>query len=293
MKNTQDLRQELERILDFIRSYTRTGEKVVVPASGGLDSDVVARLCAMALGKNRIRLFTVQQEGLEARFIENAKNLAEDLGVPLAVIPLGGMNRQLIELLYKSDPTAGFQPSSLLDPARANCSLRTAIFSTYQDKGYLIVGNSNRTEIELGFFLPFGDNLGHFKPLAHLYKSEVKLLAALVGSRPEVIEQSPSAGFWEGETDLEDMAYWLYNEGPIPGGRTFTTEEDKQVAEIQKTLSQEKIDSCLLAIAEGKSDQRISADVELPLYVVQGLRRTRENAAISKNRPLLAKLERI
>lgn len=293
MKTTQDLSQELDRILDFIRSYTRTGEKVVVPVSGGLDSDVVARLCVRALGRDRVRMFTVRQEGLEERYIENAKNLAEDLGVPLAVIPLGRMNRQLIELLCEADPEAGFQPDSLLDPARANCSLRTAIFSTYQDKGYLIAGNSNRTETELGFFLPFGDNLGHFKPLAHLYKSEVKLLAALVGSRPEVIAQSPSAGFWEGETDLEDMAYWLYNGGPIPGGRTFTAEEDEKVAEIQKTLSQEKIDGCLLALVEGKADQTISIEIELPLHVVQGLRRARENAAVTKNRPLLTKLERI
>lgn len=293
MKTMQEIKQEVKRILCFIRGYVQEEEKVVVPVSGGLDSDVVARLCVMALGKERVRLFVVRQEGLEEKYLENARNLAMDLDVPLSVISLGNMNRQLIEILHEAAPEENFQPDSLLDPARANCSLRTAIISTYQDKGYLIPGNSNRTEIELGFFLPFGDNLGHFKPLAHLYKSEVYLLASLVNSRPEVIAQSPSAGFWEGETDLEDMAYWLYNKGPIPGGRVFSPEEDEQVSKIQSSLSQERIDGCLIGFAEGKSDEDISIETGLSISIVQCLRQTREKAAKVKNRELLVKLERL
>lgn len=293
MLTNQELEKDLERILYFIASYVKNDEKVVIAVSGGLDSDVVARLCAMALGRERLRLFTVLQEGLERKYTDNAYILAEDLGVPLAVISLGTMNRQLIELLHAAAPEEAFHPDGLLDVARANCSLRTAILSTYQEKGYLITGNSNRTEIELGFFLPFGDNLGHFKPLAHLYKSEVKRLAELVCSRAEVIAQSPSAGFWEGETDLEDMAYWLYNEGPVISGREFTDEESSEVARIQAHLSQEKIDSCLLAFHGDGTNAEIGAKVGLPEHIVRLIRRVKDTAASTKNRPLLAQLERI
>ena len=293
MKNIEQIKTELERILEFIRNQAKPSMKIAIPVSGGLDSDVVARLCALAVGADNIRLFTVIQEGLEQKYTQNARNLAADLGVHLAEIPLGKMNRQLISLLHEAAPDEAFMPDSLLDPARANCSLRTAIISTYQDKGYLIPGNSNRTETEMGFFLPFGDNLGHFKPIAHLYKSEVKLLAALIGCREEVIAQPPSAGFWEGETDLEDMAYWIYNEGPIPGGRTFTEEDDKKVMQIQSLLSQDKIDACLIALNEGKTDDSISEEISLPINIVHTIRTTKEQAAITKNRPLMVSLERI
>ena len=50
---------EIQRIVNFIREYMQEDEKVVIPVSGGIDSDVVARLCCRALGKERIKLFTV------------------------------------------------------------------------------------------------------------------------------------------------------------------------------------------------------------------------------------------
>ena len=293
MKSVIDIKNEKERIITFIRNQAQHSQKIAIPVSGGLDSDVVARLCAEAIGVENIRIFTVVQEGLEEKYTNNARRLAEDLGIHLAVIQLGSMNRMLIQMLHEAAPDEPFQPDSLLDPARANCSLRTAIISTYQDKGYLIPSNSNRTEIEMGFFLPFGDNLGHFKPIAHLYKSEVKILASLIGCRSEVINQPPSAGFWVGETDLEDMAYWIYNEGPIPGGRIFTEEEDEKVMRIQSMLSQEKIDRCLIAFHERKSDDSIAEQVGLPVDIIKIIRRTRDQANRTKNRPLMVMLERM
>ena len=292
MKSRPDLEWEQHRILTFIRENADPSGKVVIPVSGGLDSDVVARLCALAIGRERIRLFIAAQEGMEEKYLDNAKRLAEDIGVKLAVISLGSMNRKLIEALHAAAPCESFDPESLLDPARANVSLRTAILSSYQDKGYLVTSNSNRTEIELGFFLPFGDNLGHFKPIAHLYKSEVVMLAEHLGSRREVIEQPPSAGFWEGETDLEDLAYWLHYGGPIPGGTVFTEEDSRQVARLLSLLSQEKIDRCLIGLNEGRNDGQIAEETALPERIVSAVRALKKKAASGKNRPLLAALER-
>ena len=293
MKTLNMLKSELSRITDFIRAYVLEGEKVIVPVSGGLDSDVVARLCVCALGRERVRLFVVHQQHMEQKYLDNVNNLAADLEVPLAVIPLGDLNARLISILKEADHEIGFNPDSLLDPARANCSLRTAIFSSYQDKGYLVAANSNRSEIELGFFMPFGDNLGHFKPISHLYKSEVKILAGLVGSRAEVIAQSPSAGFWKNENDLEDISYWIYNGGPITGSKTFTAEDDVKVEKIKNLLSQEQIDECLEQFHICRDLGQISKKTDLPVEIVDALYKTIQASARFKRRTLLAGLERI
>ena len=293
MKTLAMLKTELPRFIDFIRSYVMEGEKVIVPVSGGLDSDVVARLCVFALGRERVRLLAVRQQNMEQKYLDNVNRLAADLDVPLAVVPLGDLNVRLIQMLEESDPEAGFNPGSLLDPARANCSLRTAIISSYQDKGYLVAANSNLSEIELGFFMPFGDNLGHFKPISHLYKTEVKFLAGLVGSRPEVIAQSPSAGFWKDETDLEDIAYWLYNGGPVGGSRIFTEKDDAEVEKIKKLLSQEQIDACLEQFHVSSDVDQISEKTDLPLGIVEALYKTVQVSAKFKRRPLLVGLERV
>lgn len=293
MKTLNMLKLELSRIINFIGTYVLEGEKVIVPVSGGLDSDVVARLCVCALGRERVRLFAVRQQNMEQKYLDNVENLAMDLEVPLAIIPLGDLNDRLIRMLEDADPEIGFNSNSLLDPARANCSLRTAIFSSYQDKGYLVAANSNRSEIELGFFMPFGDNLGHFKPISHLYKSEVKILAGLVGSREEVIIQSPSAGFWKDQNDLEDIAYWLYNGGPITGSRTFTEEDDVKVLKIKKLLSQEQIDKCLEQFHLCSDLKQISRKTDLPVEIVDALYKTVQASKRFKRRTLLAGLERI
>ena len=292
MKDINDIKMELSRIINFIQNYTLEREKVVVPVSGGLDSDVVARLCVKALGSDRVRLFTVHQPHMEDKYIANVCKLAEDLKVNLAIIEMGTMNRDLIKILSEADPEIGLRPDGLLDSARANCSLRTAFISTYQDKGYIVAANSNRSEIELGFFMPFGDNLGHFKPIAHLYKTEVNILAELVGSASEVRQQAPSAGFWEGENDLEDLAYWLYNGGPITGNRVFTDKDDIEVQKIAQMLSQEKIDRCLESFHEGRDLTDVAKETHLPIEIVDLLEKTVLQSKIVKRRELMVSLER-
>ena len=146
---------EIQRIVDFIREYMQEDERVVIPVSGGIDSDVVARLCCRALGKDKIKLFMVTDNNMERKFLTNARNLAKDLEVSLTVIPLEERNIELIQILEKAEKDKIFNSKSLLDSNKIKCSMRSTIISCYQDKGYIIAGCTNRTEYELGFFVTF------------------------------------------------------------------------------------------------------------------------------------------
>ena len=57
------------------------------------------------------------------------------------------------EILLVNEPV--FNSRLILDPAKAKCSMRSAIISSYQDKGFIIAGCTNLTEYELGFFVTF------------------------------------------------------------------------------------------------------------------------------------------
>ena len=146
---------EIQRIVDFIREYMQEDEKVIIPVSGGIDSDVVARLCCRALGKDKIKLFIVTDENIERKFLKKKKNLAKDLEVSLTEIPLGKRNIELIKILEEAEKDKIFNSKSLLDSNKIKCSMRSTIISCYQDKGYIIAGCTNRTEYELGFFVTF------------------------------------------------------------------------------------------------------------------------------------------
>ena len=285
-----DINKEIARIQTFICNFVLDGETVVVPVSGGLDSDVVARLCCRSLGSSTVKAFIVIQSDMEPKFLKNAKNLCGELEIPLAEIHLENMNQDLMEALEESESKTIFNTDMMLDPAKAKCSVRSAVISCYQDKGFLIAGTTNRTEKELGFFLTFGDNLAHFKPVAHLYKSELKELAAALGTEKEVIDQEPSAGFWSGQTDLEDIAYWIVNDGPIVIPREFSEQEIIKAENIKVALDYQKIDSILERISSGESIEEIRDKTDVSAEIISGLYHIVEKAKRLKSREIMAEL---
>lgn len=285
-----NIKNELNRIIHFINNYVDENETVMVPVSGGVDSDVVARLCVKALGKEHVRLFLIRQSDMEEKFLINARTLAKDLQVSLSEICLEGINETLITALENGDKNRTFSKAHDLDEEKAKCSLRSAVISCYQDKGYLIAGTVNRTEWELGFFLTFGDNLCHFDPIKHLYKSQVMKLAKILGTRNEVLEQEPSAGFWKGQTDREDLAYWILNGGPILTPRDFSKEEITLAKTWRDELSMEKVDQCLSMFRTGTENNLISTETGLDKEIVCGLHNLTKKAKKYKSCPIMVSL---
>ena len=286
-----DRKQELERIKEFIRRYMYEDELIVVPVSGGLDSDVTARLCCKAIGNRRVKLFMVIEEEMENKFLDNARGLSADLKIPLKEIHLEGWNRNLMQKLEQAEGKELFNTDTLLDPGKAKCSVRSSVLSCYQDKGYIIAGTTNRTEKELGFFLTFGDNLAHIKPLAHLYKSELAEFAAMLGTSRAVIEQESSAGFWRGQTDREDLAYWILNDGPVVFPREFSALEVEAAQRIKEELYMEKIDMVLSFRQEGKEVKELAELSGLSKPIVIGLLHIVEKSMKLKNRKIMEQLE--
>lgn len=282
---------EIDRIVEFIRNYVQDDETVVILASGGLDSDVTARLCHRALGKGRIKLCMILQSEMEDKFKRQALGLAEDLGVGLAQVHLEDVNRTLIGALEEAETEGLFRLDSLLDPAKAKCSLRSAVISCYQDKGFLIAGTTNKTEKLLGFFLTFGDNLANFKPLAHLYRTQVIELAKELGTRREVISQEASSGFWEGQTDAEDLAYWIINQGPILSPRDFTEQEITYADSIKRNLTAENVDGILKMYEAGRPAVETASKLGMDADIVKGIYLIAGKAPKYKTRKILAELE--
>lgn len=287
----QQIHGEIERILGFIRSHLLPSEKAVIGVSGGLDSDVVTRLTLKALGPDRLKLFTVCQDDMEERHLSNARQLAASVQVPLIEVDLTEFPFSFLRVLAQADPVERFRPDGLLDPSRAKCSVRTLVFSTYQDRGYVIVGTSNRTEYETGFFLPLGDGLWHIAPIIHLYKTQVRQLGRYLGTHQAVLDQPASAGFWSGQNDLEDLSYWLYHGAPIGEEIDFDEEAMTQVNEIHKYLTTESVDLALLGLAKNVDGQEISEVSGFPLSLVRQLESLRNEARRKKHRPLGKRLD--
>ncbi len=148
----------------------------------------------------------------------------------------------------------------------------------------------NKTEKQLGFFLTFGDNLANFKPVAHLYKTQLRELARCLGTAEEVIDQEPSAGWWEGQTDREDLAYWIVNDGPVVIPREFTEEEIRRAGKIKDELTLDKTDEVLMLKEQGMKPAEIAAHVKLSEDIISGLFHIVEKSKRLKNREIMVEI---
>lgn len=61
---------------------------------------------------------------------------------------------------------------------------------------YAVSGTPNRLEYDQGFFVKNGDGAADFKPIAHLYKSQVYQLAEHLGVPEEIRRRTPTTDTW-------------------------------------------------------------------------------------------------
>ena len=59
----------------------------------------------------------------------------------------------------------------------------------------------------IGYFTKYGDGGGELLPIGQLVKSEVRALARELNVPSAIIERTPSAGLWMGQSDEEEMGF--------------------------------------------------------------------------------------
>jgi NAD+ synthase len=93
---------------------------------------------------------------------------------------------------------------------------------------YAVAGTPNRLEYDQGFFVKNGDGAADFKPIAHLYKTQVYQLAAHLGIPLEIqrrppttdtysLQQSQEEFYFSLPYDKMDLCMFGKNHGVAPG----------------------------------------------------------------------------
>ncbi|MCC6397581.1 MAG: NAD(+) synthase [Bacteroidetes bacterium] len=71
--------------------------------------------------------------------------------------------------------------------------VRTMVAYYHADRlNYAVCGTPNRLEYDQGFFVKGGDGLADFKPIAHLYKTQVYAVAGALGVPREIVRRTPT-----------------------------------------------------------------------------------------------------
>ena len=87
---------------------------------------------------------------------------------------------------------------------------RTMLAYYYADQmNYAVCGTPNRLEYDQGFFVKGGDGLADFKPIAHLYKTQVYQLGRYLGVPEEILCRPPTTDTFSLAQSQEEFYFSL------------------------------------------------------------------------------------
>jgi NAD+ synthase len=81
----------------------------------------------------------------------------------------------------------------------------TLLYYYANSLGYLVAGTGDRSELAIGFFTKFGDGGADFLPIAHLFKTQVRQLAAYLGLPKGVVGKPASPQLWPGHRATDEI----------------------------------------------------------------------------------------
>ncbi len=188
-------------LIQFLRDEVgrrRGFRKVLLGLSGGVDSSLVAYLCARAFGAENVYAFLMPYKISSAESLEHGNLVVQQLGIHSRVIEITPM---VDAYLSHYEPDAS--------PTRiGNICARTRMIILFDQSAKLNalpIGTGNKSERLFGYFTWHADDAPPVNPIGDLFKTQVWQLARYVGV-PEVIVNKPaSADLIVGQTDEGDF----------------------------------------------------------------------------------------
>ncbi|MHB9033015.1 MAG: NAD+ synthase [Anaerolineae bacterium] len=205
----EDIKTIYDALVLGIRDYmAKTGfKKAVLGLSGGIDSSLVACLAAAALGKENVLGVAMPSPISSAGSLDDARQLAVNLGIGFQVVPIAGMMDAYSAAL--ADTFAGTQPNTTEENIQAR--IRGNILMALSNKfGYLVLSTGNKSELAVGYCTLYGDMSGGLAVISDVPKTTVYSLARYINRSSELIPNScitkpPSAELRPNQTDQDSL----------------------------------------------------------------------------------------
>jgi NAD+ synthase (glutamine-hydrolysing) len=189
------------------RDYVRKNgfEDVVIALSGGIDSSIVAAIAVDALGAEHVHGVSMPSRYSSEGSKDDARILAEALGIDFRTIPIEGMHAAFGAAL--GDEFEGLPDENLQSRIRGVINMALS-----NQHGWLVLTTGNKSEMAVGYSTLYGDTAGGFAVIKDVPKLVVYRLCRLVNERagreiiPEsVITKPPSAELRPDQRDDQSL----------------------------------------------------------------------------------------
>ncbi len=191
------------------RDYVRKCgfSKAIVGLSGGIDSALVATIAAEALGADNVLGVGMPSEYSSQGSIDDARQLAQNLGIQWEMIPINDIFQQHLKALQ---PILKTYPPDITEE-NLQSRIRGALLMALSNKlGALVLTTGNKSEMSTGYCTLYGDMVGALAVIADVYKTCVYRLARYANRDREIIPENtlvkpPSAELRPGQQDTDSL----------------------------------------------------------------------------------------
>ena len=204
------LEEAYQALLLGTRDYVQKNgfQKVVIGLSGGVDSSLVATVAVDALGAENVVGVSMSARYSSEHSLEDAKELAEALGIRYMHIGIEPAFQAYLEML--SEAFGGTEPGVAEEnlQARARGNVLMALSNKF---GWLVLTTGNKSEMAVGYATLYGDMAGGFAVIKDVPKTLVYELAAYRNHTlgpviPErVLSKAPSAELRPDQKDSDSL----------------------------------------------------------------------------------------
>ena len=185
-------------------------QKVLISMSGGIDSTLVCCIAVDALGKGNVVGVAMPSRYSSEGSLLDARELADNLGIPLWVLPIEAAHRafeETLELHFQ-----GTEPNVAEQNVQAR--IRGNLVMALSNKlGWLVLTTGNKSELAMGYATLYGDMAGGFAVIKDLPKTLVYELSHWRNAHGDpktpipdsVLEKPPSAELKPDQRDQDDL----------------------------------------------------------------------------------------
>jgi NAD+ synthetase len=183
-------------LVDEMRNRRGLG-RAIIGLSGGIDSALVAYLCARALGPENVYAVRMPYRSSSPESLSDAQRIVDALGIHAETIEIS----DAVDGYLKHAPDADAR-------RKGNVMARMrmlVLFDQSARRNALPVGTGNKTERLMGYFTWHADDTPPVNPIGDLFKTQVWELARHLGVPKQVIDKPPSADLEANQTDESDL----------------------------------------------------------------------------------------
>ena len=215
----------------YCDKYKKSG--FIIGVSGGIDSAVTSKLCALTTKKTICVNMPIHQNSDQN---DRANKHINYLKKNFSNVESINLNLDTAFNEFKKE-LKSFAKSQI---SFVNSKSRFRMISLYciaQDKNALVVGTGNKVEdFGIGFYTKYGDGGVDLSPIADLMKSQVVSLAKHMSILKKIIEAPPTDGLWDIDRTDEEQIGASYTElewaMSFNGKKETLSKREKEVLKI-------------------------------------------------------------